>query len=311
MLALVLILAAIPSGRCQPDDILYVDDLRIDREAVEHLRTSERLNGTRMTQANALLVAMRRAAMVAVGMRSGIPVLESDRYVRLETIERDTKDLRRLNETRVLIGDEAYLRWVVDPIFVEERLEQVFEEEQHRLSTRRVNLVRRGVGEGLTVDQLAKKYRWLSLVRFQLEPESKTRHLLPILLKSYEDDLARFKKGELKAKPLIPVGLVDYVDGLGYHQRGYVGALVDALDKGVDGQFLGSPVREPDSLLILRRLSVQNGVYDAEGLRLPLQPFPEWLADRYAELAVDQCLLNVLTRAREMAPNSAIVELLK
>ena len=183
MLALVLILAAIPSGRCQPDDVLYVDDLRIDREVVEQLRTAERLNGIRMGPAAALLVAMRRAAMVAVGRRSGIPVLESDRYIRLETIERDSKDIARLNETRVLVGDESYLRWVVDPIFVEERLEQVFEEDQHRVAQRRVALIRRGIQEGLGVDELAAKYRWTSLVRFQLEPKSTTRHLLAAVLR--------------------------------------------------------------------------------------------------------------------------------
>ncbi len=151
MLALVLILATVPNHRCQPDDVLYVDDIRIDRSDVEHLRSAERLNGSRMGSTDALLVAMRRAAMVAVGKRSGIPVLESDRYIRLEAIERDSKNITRLNETRVLIGDEAYLRWVVDPIFVEERLEQVFDDDQHRVANRRVALVRRGISEGLSV----------------------------------------------------------------------------------------------------------------------------------------------------------------
>jgi hypothetical protein len=311
MWALMLILVAAPG--CRIGDVFQVDGDTISREGVRKLTRIESLTGLEHSEVTASLTALERRSMIAIANRLGLQITEAEAAGRLQSHLENIGKRDIIRRVYQVVGAQQYLRWVVQPKNAETDLKRYYHNEITADGRKRAEAVLRQILRGdVSIRELrTRESPDLIYARFRLSPSELIHHYGKGQVDDYLERREAYESGRSEIKPAPLFSAVEAIEGLGYGNVGYVRQVADTLVPVKDGEWSRQVIRDQHQWMILRRLSGRNDLFEAEGFRLPIIEFNDWIVSRYRDLEYKICSPKLVQAARRIAPTNTFVELFK
>ena len=298
---------------CHPGAFAHVDDEVVEDVGAAELKRIEELTGLQHSKGSSALTAVEKRAWVAVAKRLALWGTRREIAKALDRRLSDVAQAQRLKRVLATVGRSAFIRWEVEPRYAYERLHDYFEDEVTTAVRKRAESVLGLLLSGQSDIETLKDARQADMAygRFRLTPNRLLEHYSRAQQDDYLERLRDFESGKISVRPQEPTSPVEEVNGLGLGHAGYVKQMAQLLDSLDDGAWSTLVVRDQHQWLLIRRLSVYQGVYEGECLRFPIAPFHQWLVSMYRRLAYKSCSPDKLAQLSALAPSNPFVELLQ